>query len=276
MTSHKHLRPLLDLDSFIYGSGFSADGAVVKGFIETIGCDKDKAKELASEEDYLHHALGNLKQAIVTNLEPFNESEALIYLTGHGNYREEVATIAPYKGNRDSSHKPKYYKELRNYATEVWGAQVIDGMEADDAVSMEQWANKDKSTIIVSIDKDLDNTPGWHFRPNRDELYYVTKAEADRNFWMQVATGDATDNIKGLYRIGTKTVWEEWNKHHDLEKFKDWVKRGYEKQYKQEAEYALWENATLVWMLREPWINWDGSNIKEATHGKEESYEEGS
>lgn len=272
----KKLRPLVDMDSFIYGSGFSADAAMMNNFIETLGCDKEKAKELAEDEDYLHHALGNLKQQIQNSIEPFSAEEALLYLTGSGNYREDVATIAPYKGNRDASHKPKYYKEMRSYAEDVWNAQVIHGMEADDAVSIEQWKNSDRSTVLVTIDKDLDNTPGWHYNPRKEEFYYITLPEADRNFWMQVATGDDTDNVKGLHRIGVKTVWKEWDQHKDLEKFKDWVRRGYEKQYGQEAEQALWENATLVWMMREPWINWDGGNIREAVYGTEEAGEESS
>ena len=272
----KKLRPLIDLDSYIYGAGFSADVAVEKDLMEILGCDREKARELAREqEDYITHSLGNLKQQIQQSLRLFNEDAPALYLTGVGNYREEIATIAPYKGNRDSSHKPKYYKEMRRYAIDTWGAEVIDGMEADDAVSMEQWANPDKSTIIVSIDKDLLNTPGHHYNPRKDEYQYVTLAEADRNFWMQGATGDTTDNIKGLHRIGTKTVWKEWEKHHDLEKLKDWVRRGYDKQYGADGEFAMWENLTLLWMQRELWINWDGGNLRGNTIGQKESHQEG-
>lgn len=275
MNDLKRLRPLVDLDSFIYGAGFSADVAVEKELMEVLGCDREKARELAREqEDYLPHALGNLKQQIQSSLRPFNDSDYCIYLTGTGNYREALATIAPYKGNRDSSHKPKYYKELRDYAIRSWGAEVIDGMEADDAVSMEQWKHRDKSTVIITIDKDLDNTPGHHFNPRKEEYYYVTLPEADLSFWMQVATGDATDNIKGLKGVGPKTVMKEWDKHRNLEKFKDWVRRGYDKQYKAEGEHALWENASLVWMMRELWINWDGSSLKGGGYGTEEGDEE--
>ena len=273
----KKLRPLIDLDSYIYGAGFAADVSVEKDLMETLGCDREKARELAREqEDYITHALGNLKQQIQQSLRLFSEDNPAIYLTGVGNYREEIATIAPYKGNRDSGHKPKYYKEMRRYAIDSWGAEVIDGMEADDAVSMEQWANPDKSTIIVSIDKDLLNTPGHHYNPRRDEYQLVTLAEADRNFWMQGGTGDTTDNIKGLKGVGPKTVWKEWEKNPDLEMFKDWLRRGYDKQYGADGEHAMWENLTLLWMQRELWINWDGGDIRGGNIGKEESHEESS
>lgn len=255
------LAPLVDTDSMVYRAGFSADSAIVSSFMETLGCDRDKAEELAAEEDYLLHALGNMKQMLQNSVRPFDESRAKFYLTGTGNYREQVATLVPYKGNR-KSRKPKYYNELRQYAVEIWNAEVVDGFEADDAVSMEQWANKDKSTIIVGLDKDLWNTPGHHYNFSKKEYSYVTRGEADRTFWMQVATGDPTDNVKGLAKIGDRSVWKEWEKHQDLTQFVDWVKRMYDKQYRDEGPHALHENATLVWIMREPWINYDGSNIR--------------
>lgn len=261
MTDLSKLAPLVDADSMIYRAGFSADSQVVGSFMETLGCDKEKAEELAAEEDYLVAALGNLKQMLQDGVRHFDKKRARVFLTGSGNYREQVATIAPYKGNR-VARKPKYYSELRQYAKEIWDAEVVDGYEADDAVSMEQWANKDRSTIIVGLDKDLWNTPGHHWHFTKDEYSYVTRADADRTFWMQVATGDATDNVKGLHRVGEGTVLKEWDKHGDLEQFKDWVRRMYDKQFKDEGPAALHENATLVWIMREPWINYDGSRIR--------------
>lgn len=230
--------------------------------METLGCDKEKAVELSLQEDYLGHALGNLKQMVQEILSHFDEDASTFYLTGSGNYREHIATIAPYKGNRDSLHKPRYYKELRSYLTQQWGAQVVDGMEADDAVSIEQYKHPDKSTCIVSGDKDLRNTPGWNYNPRKQEMEYITLAEANLNFWSQVATGDPVDNIKGLYKVGPKTVEKALAEcGGDLEKFKDWVRRMYDRQYKDEGPHALWENATLLWMMRKPWINWDGSRL---------------
>lgn len=229
--------------------------------METLGCDREAANEMAAEEDYLVQALGNIKQLLQDSVRLFDGASASFYLTGTGNYREAVATLAPYKGNRDSSHKPRYYKELRDYVKSVWKAEVVDGMEADDAVSIEQYSNKDKSTVLVSIDKDLLNTPGHHFNPKKDEYSYVTKAEADKNFWIQVATGDTTDNIKGLHKIGPKTALKAWDSAGSLEKYQDWVKRMYDKQYRDEGPHAMHETATLCWIMRERWINYDGSSL---------------
>lgn len=258
----KKLAPLCDVDSVVYSAGFSADAQVVKQYMENTGCDKDKATELAGDEDYLSYALANAKQMLQDNVKLFDKNKARFFLTGSGNYREEIATIAPYKGNRDSTHKPKYFRELREYIITQWNAEVIDGMEADDAVSIEQWKNRDLSTVIVGIDKDLRNCPGVHFNPRKGEVEFVSLADADKNFWFQVATGDSTDNIKGLHKIGIKTVEKEWEKHHDLEKLKDWIARMYDKQYRDEGPHAMHENATLCWIMREPWVNYDGSNLR--------------
>lgn len=267
------LEPLCDIDSIVYAAGFGADSQVVKGFMETLGCDRDKAVELAAQEDYLSHALGNAKQMVQDAISEFDRDKARFFLTGGGNYREQIATLAPYKGNR-TNRKPKYYKELRDYLVRQWGAEVVEGMEADDMVSILQYARKDRGTVIVSIDKDLSNTPGYAYNPRKKDFRYITLPEADTNFWKQVATGDRTDNILGLDKIGPKTVEKAMaDAGGDLEKFKDWIKRGYDKQYRDEGPHAMWENATLLWMQRKLWINWDGSNIKEVSSDKEEDTE---
>lgn len=265
-----HLAPIVDADSLIYAAGFSADVGVAKEFMENLGCDREKADELALDEDYLVMALGNLKQQLQDCVKPFDSSKAQFYLTGSGNYRYDIATIAPYKGNRVNK-KPRYYNELREYAVQKWGAVVVEGMEADDAVSIEQWKHKDKSTVLVGIDKDLRNTPGHHYNPRKQEHSYLTLAEADLNFWMQVATGDSTDNVKGLHKVGEKTVLKEWEQHHSLEKLKDWIARMYDRQYRDEGPHALHENASLVWIMRRPWINYDGSSLRGEACGQEES-----
>lgn len=262
MTDMSRLEPLCDIDSVVYAAGFGADSQVVKGFMETLGCDRDKAIELAAQEDYLSHALGNAKQMVQDAISEFDRDKARFFLTGSGNYREHIATLAPYKGNR-TNRKPKYYKELRDYLVRQWGAEIVEGMEADDMVSILQYARKDRGTVIVSIDKDLSNTPGFSYNPRKKEFKYITLPEADTNFWKQVATGDRTDNILGLDKIGPKTVEKAMaDAGGDLEKFKDWIKRGYDKQYRDEGPHAMWENCTLLWMMRKLWVNWDGGNLR--------------
>jgi len=57
-----------------------------------------------------------------------------IILSGPGNFRDSIATIKPYKGNRDPTHIPVHYSAIRQYMIDQYCAVVIHGREADDEV----------------------------------------------------------------------------------------------------------------------------------------------
>ena len=58
------------------------------------------------------------------------------------------------------------------------------------------------TSIIVSIDKDFDQVPGWHYNFVKGEKYYVDDDQGFYNFCAQLLTGDRADNIIGLRGIG--------------------------------------------------------------------------
>ncbi len=58
------------------------------------------------------------------------------------------------------------------------------------------------NTVICSIDKDLQQIPGNHYNFVKKEHSFVTPEEAIQNFYKQILTGDAADNIKGAKGIG--------------------------------------------------------------------------
>jgi hypothetical protein len=68
---------------------------------------------------------------------------------------------------------------------------------------------------LATIDKDLDQVPGPHYGYKEHVFYDVTADEAEDAFWRQVLSGDITDNIQGLVKVGPKTaadivcVWRE-------------------------------------------------------------------
>ena len=55
---------------------------------------------------------------------------------------------------------------------------------------------------MVSLDKDFNQIPGWHYNFVKKTHYYVDKAEGDRFFYTQILTGDSADNIIGLHMVG--------------------------------------------------------------------------
>ena len=124
-----------------------------------------------------------------------------LFLTGKVNYRNDIAVTVPYKGNRKDVKKPVHLPLLREYLQTAWGATVSDGQEADDDIAIRATELGDES-IIVSIDKDFMQVPGWHYNFVKKVKKYVTPEEGLRFFYKQILTGDSADNIKGMHRVG--------------------------------------------------------------------------
>ncbi len=118
-----------------------------------------------------------------------------VYLSGDENFRYEI--YPEYKANRPAE-KPVYFQEARSYIEKRYNAEVVHGIEADDAVAMDYLPGD----IIASIDKDLDQLPGTHYNYRKKEFYEITPDEAAFNFYLSLLTGDNGDNIPGLPGIG--------------------------------------------------------------------------
>ncbi len=163
----------------------------------------------------LSHALALCKRSLLGVEEAMDaagvEFDRLeLWLTGKGNFREELATIRGYKENRKDNVRPVHYKGIRRYMRERWGAQVARGWEADDALAMAAHDHEydGERVILVSQDKDLRTVPGRHYNPRKKAWSVVTKQEALLNFYRQMLTGDTVDNIAGCFRVGPKAADE--------------------------------------------------------------------
>ena len=124
-----------------------------------------------------------------------------LFLTGNGNFRNDIAVTAPYKGNRADKVKPKHLAALRSHLMQEWKADMSEGQEADDSIAIEATTLGDDG-VIVSLDKDLDQVVGWHYNFIKKTAYYITPEEAVHKLYMQILTGDNADNIIGLKGIG--------------------------------------------------------------------------
>lgn len=260
MVDRKQLIPLLDADTFMYACGFAAD-AQMKGklLLEFPDATDEEREQMKLETDYEHWALGNVK-TVINDIQEIYNPEVKLFLTGSGNYREYMASIQQYKGNRDPTHKPKYYKEIREYLMNVWKAELITGREADDALGCAQFGAEPETTIIVTIDKDLDNVWGWHYNWRKKEEYFIEPERADYLFWRQVLEGDKTDHIQGIPGIGPKKA-EKILAVTDMSwmGMADAVLRAYETAGL--GWDQMYENATLLWIQRTDNINWDDTPI---------------
>ena len=117
-----------------------------------------------------------------------------------------------YKINRENMYTPEYLRDIKDYIHYNYDTISLPTLEADDVLGIYASSNE---AISVTIDKDLLGVPGWHYNPNKDkDLRFITKEEAERFFHLQWMTGDSTDGIPGLWRIGPKRatkMLDEWD-----------------------------------------------------------------
>jgi 5'-3' exonuclease len=225
----KALNPILDLDIIVYKCGFAV-----------------------KDHEPTSHALQNVKTTISRILDNFPERTwEKMFLSGNTNFREHIATIKEYKANR-TKPRPRDYVAIREYMVKEWGAVVTDGQEADDAIGIEQFKHKDKSTVIVTIDKDLMMIPGWHFDWTKNKMTYVDRHNADINLFRQMIEGDTSDHIPGIDGLGkvkTQKIIDECGG--DIERLRNKVKELYAKQYGATWQEAYEEVGGLLWIRRE-------------------------
>jgi hypothetical protein len=92
-----------------------------------------------------------------------NSGEYKVYLTGKGNFREEIAKTAVYKGNRKDAEKPVWLSAIRDHLVEAWDAEISCGQEADDLIAIEATKLGNRS-VVASADKDMLQIPAFHFK----------------------------------------------------------------------------------------------------------------
>lgn len=191
------LTALIDSDSVVYKSGFAGQKTVVHELP-----DGDSIEEIIAEpvENILHTvklALEGIMEATGADWPP------RVFLTGKENYRDKIATIRPYKGNRDKLKRPVHYQAIRDYLVKFWGAEVVEGEEADDRISiLARTPEFHDKCVIASIDKDLDQIPGKHWDFLKQVSYDVREDEAEFVFYRQALSGDSVDNVPGCYNVG--------------------------------------------------------------------------
>lgn len=166
------------------------------------------------------------------------------YLTPiRGNFREDYAVTAPYKGNRKGS-KPVHYDEIRWTLFHDYGFKVAVEQEADDSMGIEA-CRRPGECIIVTIDKDLDMIPGEHYNFVKKERYWVSEQEGVYNFYLQILTGDRVDNIIGLRGIGPAKARKIISIDMTEKEMYDAVLKAYDNNHAR-----VIENARLLWIRR--------------------------
>jgi len=153
-------------------------------------------QNLRTQMNYILHQMGMTTDQIKTG-------KVIVFLSEGESFRDRIATIAKYKGNRDAMPRPFHYHAVRDMLVTYYDALILQG-EADDYISIEaaNLRRRQQPYVVCSIDKDLDQIPGIHFNYQKHVFYHVSELEGEKKFWQQAFMGDATDNIKGIPGIG--------------------------------------------------------------------------
>lgn len=277
------MRVHIDGDMLKYSCGFAAEkGEYIISYISELGDEVQEAYtykkdyvarlkrlgnpahtiEFARRPEPVENALHNVKVAINDIKNELAADDVVVYLSGPTNYRTSLATLRVYKGNRDPTHKPIHGPAIVDYITSKYANVISDGEEADDVIGYthyEMWEQDPNGTVIASFDKDLDMIPGLHYNNKRGELYNISPDYAMYLFFKQVLTGDSTDNVQGIPKVGPVKATTILSGLEDNETaMYGSCLAAYEGYYGvDDGEKYLLENARLLWIRRRPGELWN-------------------
>ena len=264
------MRLLIDADGIIYRCGFAVektkylvtgtttdgDGIYIVNCCDSFADANSEAKSRENDEGIRIWSrkeiepIENAYHLVNTVLRSLPEGKKELWLTPSvGNFRDKIATLAKYKGNRDYVNRPKYHRELTQFLIEEWGARYTEGQEADDELGIRATEEGDKA-LIVSFDKDLLQIPGRHYNWVEKVETTVSPKDASLNFYAQILSGDPVDNVPGLPGIGTVKArrilsnvvspLDAWNR----------VKEAYINEFGDDGIMYALETARLVYVRR--------------------------
>ena len=194
-----------------------------------------------TQEESEQIALVRMNSYIDEILHKSKASDYQVFLTAEDNFRKQL--YPEYKANRVQP-RPVHYEALRKYLIEYEQAIVSDNQEADDDMGIAQ----NEHSIICSIDKDLLMIPGRHYNFVKEKHTVITPEEGLRNFYRQLLTGDATDNIPGLPRVGPKTAEKLLGDADTEEKYKEVTLAAYTNHFGSDALDRINLIGKLIWI----------------------------
>ena len=167
------------------------DGDVVAYRVAFATQDRHKSEVTKKVDDLMDYVLFNTTPF-------FLNGNYSVYLTGSGNYRYDIDET--YKGNR-TGNRPDYLPIARNHLVVAYGAEVINGKEADDAIATHA-ASLDYKCTVASVDKDFLQLPCKFYNITKNTEVKVSEFEAMKFFYAQCMEGDRVDNVQGVKGIG--------------------------------------------------------------------------
>ena len=267
--------PLIDADIIVYSAGFMAQRVQYtvetpegKNIIMQPGvCKRDicnnlsiGGRDLATIDSYkFHHNLivdpehyaFHIAKKMITGICDKVGGKPILYLTSENDrtsFRRLLAVTKPYKGQRKEDNKPVHYGAIREYLIKNYNTKVITTLEADDALAITHVYNPN-NTVVCSLDKDLLQVPGKHYRWKDQQKIIINEYTGAYNLFIQMLMGDRIDNIPGIPGFGmikSKRVLD--NNNRTIEGLYNLVEDAYDRF---EVIDRFSEIANLVFLRRE-------------------------
>lgn len=198
----------------------------------------------ANQGDYY-----DLREAIHEEVERWGkcepEGDIILCLSNHTgsldarSFRYQV--FPEYKKHRQDTDKPRWYAEAADILRSDFYYAEYPTLEGDDVMGILGTRFKPDESVMVSIDKDLLQIPGWHWNPRKQKHpFWQSPSDALYIYHTQWIMGDSTDGYKGIPRMGPKKT-EAF-----LSPF--WLSI-YEEPYSGDDWYAWEEAEQAIWAL---------------------------
>lgn len=251
------MQPLIDSDVLLYEIGFG--GQMEKNEEgEPIPLPFDQVA------DMLDNRINYICAQVDATLPP------ILYITGKGNFREQIAKRQQYKER--PGIRPFHYYNLKAYMKGKYNVIESVGMEADDLMAIEQ-TSRPNETIICTRDKDLRQVPGWHYgwevhnQPSfgpelvtEDGSVELVQTKSGKKlkgtgrmfFLAQLLMGDPVDTVPGLgNRTGDVKAFKILEGCSTYQEGLKAVYRAYKEVWGLLAYKEMLEQGRLLWMVRE-------------------------
>lgn len=228
---------IIDGDALVYSSGFvgerrelkavhkqTGDEFTFKGRTEMYGkkrskdggwlAEINKTKETPwTVDDFdlydiqvpkpVEYALNATKTAILSSEYLTGIKKRRLFVGKGESQRVEQSTLVKYKSGREDALRPVHKEAIVEYMIKHHGAEVVEGIEVDDQLTILAWENP--SNIIYGIDKDYLGTHSRVFNPNQPE-----RGIQDCRCWGDLWVEEIISKTTGKKRYEVKGYGRKW------------------------------------------------------------------
>lgn len=216
----------IDADSILYRASHLAGGDKDLAEAEALACDGDdlgldtvQSDKLEDMKRIFHSMTKDIVRVVLEDADAKGyevDSEPIHVITVKGkhpvccdladNFRYKVMTevedtnVKGYKANRAGMEVPEGLDDIYEYAFNLETTICESGVEADDVVV--HYGRQ--GHIVCALDKDVLGSLEYAYNYGRMEWSEKTPEEIALFPFFQTITGDTSDGLRGVYRVGAK------------------------------------------------------------------------